>query len=190
MRPTILHAVVLLALSAQPTHAQTPSASADPFAAGRWHLEIESVAALEAWNYNGSHEELYGLAGGVTYGVREGLVLRAAQRFAYVSQRSQDAVLLGLTIGMRGRVYRRGRVSAFLQGDVGVSHSAIAVPPHGTRFNYLAAAGAGMTARLRSRLHFVATLQVIHVSNAGLKGVGRNPDIEAVGPSIGIIVGF
>jgi fermentation-respiration switch protein FrsA (DUF1100 family) len=177
-------------LSALPARAQTPSAAGDPFAAGRWHFEVEGLAAVEAWNYNISHEELYGLSEAVTYGMRDGLVLRATQRLAYVSQRAEDAVLLGLTIGVRGRVYRLGRVSAFLQGDIGISHTAIATPPRGTRFNYLAAGGAGVTVRAAPRLHFVATLQLIHVSNAGVKGPGRNPDIEAIGPAIGIIMAF
>jgi hypothetical protein len=190
MRPTILHALVLLVLSAPSARAQTFPAGGDPFAAGRWHFEVDAVAAVEAWNYNISHEEMYGLSEGVTYGVGKGLVLRANQRFAYVSQRSEDAVLLGLTIGMRGRVYQRGRVSAFVQGDVGISHTAVATPPRGTRFNYLAAAGAGVTVRVRPRLHLVGTLQMVHVSNFGVKGPGRNPDIEAIGPSIGMIVGF
>jgi hypothetical protein len=190
MRPTILHAIALLALSALPARAQTPAASGDPFAAGRWHVEVEGVAAVEAWNYNISHEELYGLSEGVTYGIRNGLVLRANQRLAYVSQRSEDAVLLGLTIGVRARVYRRGRVSVFLQGDAGVSHTAVAAPPRGTRFNYLASGGAGATIRAAPWLHFVATLQVIHVSNAGVKGPSRNPDIEAIGASIGMILAF
>src|SRR5688500_2337393 len=109
MRLTILHALAVLALPALPARAQAPPDAADPLAARAWHFETEAVAAVEAWNYNISHEELYGLSQGVTYGLKKGLMLRANQRFAYVSQRAQDAVLLGLTIGVRGRVYRRGR---------------------------------------------------------------------------------
>src|SRR5205085_719025 len=124
MRLTILHAVALLALSAVPAQAQAPPAPVDPFAAHAWHFETD---------VNAAHEELYGLNEGVTYGLKQGLVLRANQRFTYVSQRSEDAVLLGLTIGVRGRVYRRGRLSVFLQGDLGISHTAVATPPRGTR---------------------------------------------------------
>ena len=162
----------------------------DAFARGRWHFEADATAALEAWNYNISHEELYGLSQGVTYGVRNGLVIRAIQRMAYVSQRAEDAILLGLTIGVRGRLYQRGRLSAFLQGDLGISHTAIATPPRGTRFNYLAAGGGGVMMRVHPRLHLVSALQLIHVSNAGIKGPGRNPDIEALGPSLGLLVRF
>lgn len=190
LRLTILHAFVLLALSALPARAQAKPEAGDPFAARVWHFETDALAAIEAWNYNISHEELYGLSEGVTYGLKRGLMLRANQRFAYVSQRAEDAVLLGLTIGVRGRVYHRGRFSAFLQGDLGISYTAIATPPRGTRFNYLAKGGAGAMIGLRPRVHLVTTLQVIHISNASLKGPSRNPDIEAVGPSIGLLIRF
>jgi hypothetical protein len=216
MRLTILHALALLALTAYPARAQTPvlapeggsyknpgsspavsafrrnerTDTVDPFAARSWHFETEALAALEAWNYNANHEELYALSEGVTYGLRNGLMLRANQRFTYVSQRSEDAVLLGLTIGVRGRVYRRGRLSAFLQGDLGITYTAVATPPRGTRFNYLAIGGGGFLIGLSPRLHLVTALHVIHVSNAGIKGSSRNPDIEAIGPSVGLLIGF
>jgi hypothetical protein len=190
MRPTILHALALLALSALPARAQPAPAPVDPFAARAWHFETEAIAALEAWNYNISHEELYGLSEGLTYGLKDGLMLRANQRFTYVSQRGEDAVLLGLTIGVRGRVYRRGRLTAFLQGDLGISYTAVATPPRGTRFNYQAVGGGGFLIGLRPRLHLVTTLQVFHLSNASLKGPSRNPDIEAIGPGIGLLIGF
>jgi hypothetical protein len=191
MRPTILYALALLALSATAARAQqAPPDPGDPFAARSWHFETEALAALEAWNYNANHEELYGLSQGVTYGLRNGLMLRANQRFTYVSQRSEDAVLLGLTIGVRGRVYRRGRLSAFLQGDLGISYTAVATPPRGTRFNYVAMGGGGFLIGLNPQLHLVTALHVIHVSNNGIKGPSRNPDIEAIGPSVGLLIRF
>jgi Lipid A 3-O-deacylase (PagL) len=183
--------MTLAALATTTTaHAQAAAPDDEAFAAHRWHFEADAQAALEAWNYNISHEEIYAIAEGLTYGMRDGLVLRMNQRIAYVSQRSQDAVLLGLTMGVRGRVYRRGRVSAFLQGELGVSYTAIATPPRGTRFNYLAAGGGGAMARVHPRVHLVTTLQLIHISNAGLKGAGRNPDLEAIGLSVGLLFRF
>jgi len=169
---------------------QAPSPPNEPFAGGRWHVEFGVQAALEAWNYNPSHEELYGLIQGVTYGLRDGLVLTARQRIFYVSQRLNDSRLLGLTAGLRGRIYRRGRASAFWQFDFGVSDAAVATPPRGTRFNYLAIGGGGFTWRLNGHLDAIATLDVIHISNSGIAGPDRNPDIEAIGPSLGVIIGF
>jgi hypothetical protein len=40
------------------------------------------------------------------------------------------------------------------------------------------------------RAHVVSALQLIHISNASLKGRSRNPDIEALGPSIGLLIRF
>lgn len=173
-------------------HAQDSGAAvgSGPFAAKRWHLEFGAHASLEAWNYNTSHEELYGLTQAVTYGLRDGLVLIARQRTFYVSQRLNDTVVLGATTGLRARLIERGRVSAFVQGEVGVSSSAIATPQRGTRFNYLALGAVGALVRLRPRLHLVTTVELLHLSNASLRGPGRNPDIEAIGPTIGLIVGF
>jgi hypothetical protein len=182
--------IAAMAIDAQAQSNPSPAAEEDPFADGRWHAEFAAQAALEAWNYNPSHEELYGLIQGVSYGLREGLMLTARQRLYYVSQRLNDSRLLGISTGLRARVYRRGKTSGFVQFDFGISDAAIALPPGGTRFNYLALGGAGILVRIKPRLHLIATLEVIHISNAGLKGPDRNPDIEAIGPSLGVSVPF
>jgi hypothetical protein len=172
--------------------AQTPSTTdpIDPFAKGRWRAEFSVQAVLEAWNYNPSHEELYGLVQGVTYGLRDGLVLMVRQRLYYVSQRRNDSRVLALTAGLRGRIYRRGRMSGFLQFDIGISDAAVAAPPGGTRFNYLAVGGGGVAYQITRRVQGLATLDVLHISNAGVAGHDRNPDIEAIGPSLGVTIGF
>jgi hypothetical protein len=176
------------ATSARAQYVQDPET--DPFATGRWHVEFALQAALEAWNYNTSHEELYGLLEGVTYGLRDGLVVTARQRTYYVSQRLNDSWLLGLTTGLRWRIKQSGRTSTFLQFDLGVSDTSIAIPRRGTRFNYLVIGGGGVLIRLKPRLSLITTLELIHISNLNLKGPNRNPDIEAIGPSLGLIVGF
>lgn len=181
---------MVLAMTAQ-AHAQNAhNGSSDAFAARRWHADFSVNAALEAWNYNGSHEEIYGLIQGVTYGLRDGLLLTARQRLFYVSQRLNDSRILGLTAGLRARVYRRGRAAAFLQFDLGISDAAVAAPPRGTRFNYLATGGGGVLIPVAARLHLITTLELLHISNASVKGPDRNPDIEAIGPTLGLIVGF
>ena len=170
--------------------ARAQSAAPDAFARGSWHFEAEAGAAFELWNYNLSHEDLFGLTESVTYGVRNGFAVRAAQRFIYVSQRADDAVLLGLTIGVRKRIAQHGRVDTFLQGDLGISYTAIATPPRGTRFNYLAIGGGGAMIRATPRVHVVTTMLLTHISNAGLRGRSRNPDIEALGITIGLNLRF
>lgn len=194
MRHTISHRVsaacLLTLVVGRLAHAQPSGPASDPFADQQWHFETGIHGALEAWNYNVSHEELYGLTQGVTFGLKEGLVLVATQRIYYVSQRANDSWLLGLTAGIRRRVYRRGPVQAYVEGDAGVCDAAIAVPPRGTRFNYLALGSGGVLIELSRRVHFLGALEWIHVSNNSLKGPGRNPDVEAVGPRVGLVVRF
>lgn len=162
----------------------------DPFARRGWHLELDVHRAIETWNYNVSHEDLFGIEPGITYGIRDGLVLRAAGPLYYVDQRDVNAFLLGATLGVRGRVYHARRLSAFLEFDIGISNADTFTPPGGTRFNYLALGAAGATVRLRPSLHLLGSLRWIHVSNNGLAGSSRNPDIEAVGPQVGLLIGF
>ena len=162
----------------------------DPFVTRGWHLELGGHVALETWNYNGSHEEMSGFRTGLTYGLGNGITLIAGGSLYYVDQRGVDGCLLAATIGVRGRVYRRGRLSLFIEGEVGTSEADTFVPPRGTRFNYLASGGVGTTIRLRSSLHLLAGLKWIHVSNNGLAGRHRNPDIEAVGPHASLLIRF
>jgi hypothetical protein len=176
------------AVSAQ--WAPAPVPAADPFAHRGWHMELGVHGALEAWNYNISHEELAGFVSGITYGVRDGLVLTGSWPMYFVSQRGVDAYLVGATFGVRGRIYRRKRWAAFLEMKVGVSGADTYVPPRGTRFNYLALGGGGVTMHIRPGLHWIAGLEWIHVSNGGFAGRDRNPDIEAIGARLGVLIGF
>ena len=176
------------ALRAQPACA--PAAADNPFSRRGWHLELSYHAAAETWNYNISREEMHGINAGLTYGLLEGLVLTARAPLYYVNQRGIDGFLLGATIGVRGVVYRHQRLSFFLEVDVGISESDTPVPPRGTRFNYLAQAGGGVTISLQPGVHLLAAMRWTHVSNGGFAGRDRNPDIEAVGPQVGLLLGF
>lgn len=186
----IAHTIALLILGATPALAQSASGGDDPFANGSWQLQLAGHGAFETWNYNISREELWGVVAGVSYGLRDGLTLTATYPLYFVAQRGTDAWVIGTTIGVRGRIYRKGRASLFWEFDVGVSKADVFTPPRGTRFNYLALGGGGATVRLRPGVHAVGSVRWIHISNNGLAGRHRNPDIEAVGPQLGVLVKF
>jgi hypothetical protein len=187
IRLTIL---LIVFLTGQGAAAQAPARADDPFARRSWHLELAGQAELEAWNYNLSHEELSGIAPGFTYGLGGGVVLTVAWPFIYVGQRGVDAILFGTTIGVRGRIHRWGEASLFWEFDVGLSQADTLVPPRGTRFNYIAQGGGGVTVRIRSGYHALVGLRWIHFSNNGLAGRDRNPDLEAIGAHVGILIAF
>ena len=133
---------------------------------------------------------MYGISAGLTYGLGKGIVLTARAPLYYVNQRGIDGALFGVTTGIRGRIYRYKRASFFLELDVGISEADTIVPPRGTRFNYLAMGSGGAVIRLGQGLHMLASMRWAHVSNGGLAGNSRNPDIEAVGPQLGLLVAF
>jgi hypothetical protein len=170
--------------------AQGGPAAADPFLRRSWTLELTGHGALETWNYNISREEMLAMVPGITYGLGRGVVLKVGLPFYRVWQRGTDGYLQGLTCGVRSRIVRRPRWSLFWEADVGLSESDTYVPPGGTRFNYLALGGAGLVVRLHHGVHALAGLRWIHVSNNSLAGRSRNPDIEAFGPTMGVLIGF
>jgi len=181
----VLHPLQLAAQTAP-----APPASDDPFARHSWNVELSSHIAFETWNYNTSREEMYGIGVGLTYGLGKGVVLTARAPLYYVSQRGIDGLLLGVTTGVRGRICRHKAASFFWEVDVGISEADTIVPPRGTRFNYLAMGNAGATIRVARAVHVLASMRLTHISNAGRAGRSRNPDIEAVGPQFGVLVGF
>ena len=196
MRFTIVQAARGLLAAAIVVFTTSPTATAqvmqqdDAFQRRGWHLELGGHGALETWNYNGSHEEMFGMRAGIAYGLGKGITLIAGWPLYYVSQRGVDGSLFGTTVGLRGRIYRYRRASPFLEFEVGLSESDTSVPPRGTRFNYLVLGGAGVTIQLRPGVHLLTGLKWIHVSNNGLAGRDRNPDIEAVGPHASVLVRF
>ena len=191
--PIALLAVVLCVLDATGAAAQTLSTAAvpdDPLARRGWHLDLTVHNAFEVANYNDNHEEMFGGFAGFTYGIREGLAVKVAAPLYYVWQRGTDGYLFGVTGGLRGRLAKKPRWSAFWEFEIGVSEADTHVPPRGTRFNYLALGGGGLTVRIRPGIHLLSGLRFVHLSNNGLAGRSRNPDIEALGPTIGVLLGF
>jgi hypothetical protein len=93
-------------------------------------------------------------------------------------------------VGVRGPILRRTGWSLFWEGDVGISQSDTYVPRRGTRFNYLAIGGISTSVRLRPGLHLLSGVRLVHISNGGLAGRDRNPDIEAIGMHVGLAARF
>jgi len=180
--------VTCLSLLARAQSSPDPAPS-DSFNAGAWNLEILGQAFSEAWNYNANHEDLFGLSTGFTYGIRDGMTAVLAAPMFLVTERTSNATLLGVTGGIRKRVARWTRVSAFVEVLVGISRAEASVPPRGTQFNYLFQPGAGIVGRL-GRGQFVAGVRWLHLSNNSLEGRNRNPDIEAIGVMTGVLLPF
>lgn len=176
--------------AALPAAGQTERQLDDPFARGAWNFQLATHSAFEIWNYNGNHEEMYGFVPGITYGLDDRVALMFTFPMYYVNQQGVDAALQGITFGFRTRLYRRGRVSLVLDADVGWSYADTYTPPRGTRFNYLAIGTVGTIVKVKRGLDLMTGVKLIHVSNNGLAGRERNPDIEALGLQVGVLRRF
>lgn len=169
---------------------QSPAPPDDLFAPGAWYVELGLHGAAEAWNYNISRENMMAGTIGVSYGLTKNVAVVLSAPLYYVNQRGPDAWLFGTTWGVRWRMLERRRVAVFLEVEVGISRADMPTPPLGTRFNYLALGGAGITTKVARGTHLLTGIKWIHVSNNGLAGPNRNPDIEAVGPRISVLRRF
>jgi hypothetical protein len=147
-------------------------------------VDVGILVAREAWDGNGSTESLVGVAGGVDRRIWRALTVRAEGTALRVWQESDDAWLAGGTVGTRWR-WGEGRWRPMLDVAVGVSQSTKAVPPGGTRFNYLALIGAGAERRV-GPINLGVTGRWTHVSNNGREGRHRNPDIQSLGALVSV----
>ena len=64
----------------------------------------------------------------------------------------------------------------------------MAIPPRGTRFNYFIRSGIGIVWRAPNGLQLLGGVRWVHISNYGLAGRDRNPDIQALGISAGLVM--
>lgn len=179
--------ILARAAAAQPS---THVVRDDPFADSAWMLSLSAGALTEAWNYNDNHEEIYAIESGLQYAVRDGLALGVTSLVAYVSQRGVDAYMVGWLGGVRWAAYRRGRGAVSLNLDVGMVRGELAVPPRGTRFNYLFRPSISASWPVSGSVHALVSAGWLHLSNNSLNGRHHNPDIQAVGITAGALIPF
>jgi hypothetical protein len=179
--------IVACAISAI-AHADERAASAPPAAIGRGWVEVAGEVHREAWNYNVSDEDLFGGTAGLWYPAGTRWSIGAEATCVYVNQeRVSSAPFAGVALILR-RHFARRALTYFVEGGGGLSYAARFVPPRGTRFNYIFETGVGIIHPTSRYAHFIASLRFLHLSNNGLAGRDRNPDIEAFGLRLGVLL--
>src|SRR5262245_52170556 len=108
--------------------------------ANEWQIDIAGAALAEAWDLNENRERLTGLAAGVENRLWRTLRLRVEVWFLRSFQDGPDSWVRGFDVGPRWR-WGTGSVRPFADVGVGLSDATVAVPPGGTRFNFVARAG-------------------------------------------------
>jgi hypothetical protein len=176
-----------------PAVAQQPQAlsdaARDPFASHAIGIELAGALFVESWNLNRRRETLQGALFGFTWAPMERLALVAEISGTRVAQAGpRDAFLIGISPLARWRVLDRPRWSWFVEAGPGASWSDTVVPPGGTRFNFLLQAGAGALVRAGDRSRVLLGFRWFHLSNNGRQGRDRNPDIQALGGYVGVLM--
>jgi hypothetical protein len=178
-----------LAAPCSPPYEASATCATPSTAFGR-SLELTASHFVESWNFNGSREVLSGGAAAVPFIERRRWSALVEVRFMRVGQRSKDAYVGGVSALARRIVRQRGRKTVFIEGGLGASYGTVPVPDRGTRFNYLVQAGVGGMFSVSPRVDLVADVRVLHLSNLSLAGRNRNPDIQALGGQLGVVMRF
>jgi hypothetical protein len=163
----------------------------DPFERDIRTFEFAGSYLPEAWNKNLATDRLAGatFTAGASWAPGWQALTEIAIGRAMLG-RSPDALYVGLTGGFRRHLVGRGRSRVFVDALFGVALANRHVPDRGTSFNWVAQGGGGFMRHLTDQAHLVSGLRVFHLSNAGMKGHDRNPDIEAIGGYAGVAFAF
>jgi hypothetical protein len=149
-------------------------------------VEFAGERYREAWNYNLSDEDLSGGSATVWYPAGSRWSIGVETLLLWVTQERVPSTPLAGVVLLGRREFPRGRMSYFVEGGCGGSYAARFTPGGGTRFNYIAGGSAGFIRRTGRTAEFVASFRFFHLSNGGLAGGSRNPDIEAFGVRLGM----
>lgn len=165
--------------------------AAPPFGRNSLGVEFAGTLLIEAWNLNEGREYLAGVNAAIWWAFRDRAALVVEMHATRVYQdEPRHGFVQGLAPLLRWQVYRTESWALFTELGPGISWSDTRVPPRGTRFNYLAIGGTGVTYRLGTHSEAIVGFRLLHISNAGREGRSRNPDIEALGPYAGVRFSF
>jgi len=156
---------------------------------GSMNFSVLGTFYSEAWGFNGSKENLYGGVVSFGYFFLNKLSLNAEMTFMAVEQYSGNTFLGGISLVFRWHYFTIERFSLFMDAGFGVSGAGDRVPPpSGTNFNFLIHAGLGTTYKLSKHLCLFGNFRYFHLSNGSVFGTDRNPDIDALGGQLGVMI--
>jgi hypothetical protein len=162
------------------------ASAADGVATQTWAVELTGAFFLESWDMNRFREQLVGGAVSLFRQLSPRWAIGFEAQLLHVNQTPANNVLMpALNVMLRWTALELGQTSVFVEGGAGPTYATGRVPDHGTQFNIVAQTGVGLSRRLVSRVDMLGGARWLHLSNNGLAGRWRNPDIQALGLYIG-----
>jgi hypothetical protein len=177
-------AISLCAADNATTDPQTPAA----FPKGTWDLEAAGSFAWEFYPYD--HEKIATGSIGVGYYLSDNVAATLTVPVSHVRQLTHDATMAGLDLTLRDHFFQRDRFTLYADLSGGLAQADQIVPPGGTYFNFTAQIGLGATWRLSDQLYLIGGVHYFHLSNAAIRGINHNPDLNAYQPYLGVMVRF
>jgi hypothetical protein len=182
--------LLLLAWQASVRADEQPATRPPPalFPKGTWDLEACGGYASEFYPYD--HIKLATGSIGVGFFPKDNFAISLQVPGYAVQQIGPSAQMFGLNLSLRDHFFQRDRFSFF--GDLigGLAQSNRQVPAGGTYFNFTLQSGVGATFQLTNNLHLVGGVHFFHLSNAAIRGINHNPDLNALEGYAGLIFTF
>ena len=154
----------------------------------RWVIETGGAALREAWDYNLSDEDVGAGFATLLYRLARNWALGVEVAGIGVHQERVPSVAVGGFALVTRWQRPLGAGSWFADVGAGLSYGSGIVPERGTRFNYIARSSVGLSRPVSARTSLSAALMWLHLSNNGVAGRARNPDIQAIGVRVGVSV--
>lgn len=178
-------APVALQAADDPTINSRPAAA---FPKGTWDIQAAGSFAWEFYPYD--HEKIATGSAGVGYYLADNFAASLTVPVSHVRQYTQDATMVGLDFTLRYHFLQQDRFTLFGDLTGGLAQATHIVPPGGTYFNFTADLGMGATWRLSDQFYLVGGFHYFHLSNAAIRGINRNPDLNAAQPYLGVMFRF
>lgn len=160
-----------------------PLNSHDPFAEGRWSLQIYGSGT-----YSSGDDRVYGGHVGIGYHILDGVSLNAdlGGNFLTMDDSNNPPATGGDSFGgtldllVRWHFLRGDGWSIFAEGGCGLMESAESFPAAGTHFNFRPQFGMGVTLKITPEVHLMGGARLLHISNAGINAdSGHNPGYDS-----------
>jgi hypothetical protein len=92
----------------------------------------------------------------------------------------KDTVIGGIGIFGRTHFLQFDKFTIFIEGGGAVNYAEGVVPEFGTRFNFIAKVGPGISYQLKDNLHLIGGARYFHLSNGQIHGRDQNPSYDGV----------